>query len=133
MVVEPWLRMGPPPRSLAAEAHDCFMVRSHLGPTEYKFAARASAPHGGLPSVRLLSTGGIATNTSPPNPLLPRHRQAEGKPGFCYAERQARRQAALPPTGMPSLHPHASPETTSALRGLPPCVGRPLASTRKTP
>jgi len=39
--------------------------------------------------------------------LLPGHRQAEDKPGFRYAERHARRQAALPPTGMPSLHPHA--------------------------
>jgi hypothetical protein len=27
MVIEPSVRMGPPPRSLAAEANDCFMVR----------------------------------------------------------------------------------------------------------
>lgn len=27
MVIEPFVRMGPPPRSLAAEANDCFMVR----------------------------------------------------------------------------------------------------------
>ena len=26
MVIEPFVRMGPPPRSLAAEAIDCFMV-----------------------------------------------------------------------------------------------------------
>ena len=31
MVFEPLVRMGPPPRSLAAEAHDCFMVRLPLG------------------------------------------------------------------------------------------------------
>ncbi|NRP75399.1 hypothetical protein ILFOPFJJ_06322 [Ensifer psoraleae] len=33
------LRMGPPPRSLAAEANDCFMVRVFCRPTEYKVAA----------------------------------------------------------------------------------------------
>src|ERR1700724_1889536 len=31
--------MGPPPRSFAADAHDCIMVRV-LGPTEYKAVAR---------------------------------------------------------------------------------------------
>ena len=32
-------RMGPPPRSFAADAHDCIMVRV-LGPTGYKVVAR---------------------------------------------------------------------------------------------
>ena len=31
MVIEPFVRMGPPPRSLAAEANDCFMVRTQYG------------------------------------------------------------------------------------------------------
>ena len=31
--------MGPPPRSFAADAHDCIMVRVS-GPTEYKVVAR---------------------------------------------------------------------------------------------
>ena len=31
MVIEPFVRMGPPPRSLAAEANDCFMVRTQHG------------------------------------------------------------------------------------------------------
>ena len=31
MVIEPFVRMGPPPRSLAAEANDCFMVRLRQG------------------------------------------------------------------------------------------------------
>jgi len=31
--------MGPPPRSFAADAHGCIMVRV-LGPTEYKVVAR---------------------------------------------------------------------------------------------
>jgi hypothetical protein len=56
MVIEPFVRMGPLPRSLAAEANNCFMVRlSHAEPTEYKCAARSFAPYGRLPSVRLQS------------------------------------------------------------------------------
>jgi hypothetical protein len=44
--------MGPPPRSFAADAHDCIMVRV-LGPTEYKVVARLiRAPERGLPSDR---------------------------------------------------------------------------------
>ena len=54
MVIEPSVRMGPPPRSLAAEANDCFMVRPRTGPTEYKVAARClrapwRAPLGSFP------------------------------------------------------------------------------------
>ena len=44
--------MGPPPRSFAADAHDCIMVRVP-GPTEYKVVARLiRAPERGLPSDR---------------------------------------------------------------------------------
>ena len=43
--------MGPPPRSFAADAHDCIMVRV-LGPTGYKVVARLIAPASGLPSDR---------------------------------------------------------------------------------
>ena len=44
--------MGPLPRSFAADAHDCIMVRV-LGPTEYKVVARLiRAPARGLPSDR---------------------------------------------------------------------------------
>jgi hypothetical protein len=44
MVIEPFVRMGPPPRSLAAEANDCFMVQpQHTGLTEYKDATRSFA------------------------------------------------------------------------------------------
>jgi hypothetical protein len=32
--------MDPPPRSFAADAHDCIMVAIPLGSTEYKFVAR---------------------------------------------------------------------------------------------
>jgi hypothetical protein len=47
-------RMCPLPRSLAAEANGCFMVRTPNGPTDYKVAAQCFARHGGLPSVRSL-------------------------------------------------------------------------------
>src|SRR6267142_3387566 len=43
--------MGPPPRSFAADAHDCILVRV-LGPTGYKVVARLIAPASGLPSDR---------------------------------------------------------------------------------
>ena len=44
--------MGPPPRSFAADAHDCIMVWV-LGPTAYKVVARLiRAPERGLPSDR---------------------------------------------------------------------------------
>jgi hypothetical protein len=49
---DPFVRLGPPPRSLAAEANGCFMVGSDADPTEYKVAARSTRPNGGLPSVR---------------------------------------------------------------------------------
>jgi len=42
--------MGPPPRSFAADAYDCIMVRIRIGSTEYKCVARGSAPDGELPS-----------------------------------------------------------------------------------
>ena len=39
MASMPTKRMGPPPRSLAADAHDCIMVRIPRGSTEYKVVA----------------------------------------------------------------------------------------------
>lgn len=49
--------MGPPPRSLALEANDCFMVQILRGSTEYKVAVREIAPYGGLPSVQRTTVG----------------------------------------------------------------------------
>jgi len=51
MVIEPLVRMGPPPRSLAAEANDCFMVRLRQGANRIqgcgaKFRAQWRAPLG---------------------------------------------------------------------------------------
>src|SRR6266404_9389191 len=52
MAFAPRKRMGPPPRSFAADAHNCVMVRV-LGPTAYKVVARLiRATESGLPSDR---------------------------------------------------------------------------------
>jgi hypothetical protein len=48
--------MGPPPRSLAAEANDCFMVRSQCGGNRIQGRGASFRAHGGLPSVRSLSS-----------------------------------------------------------------------------
>ena len=44
MAFMPLCRMGPPPRSFAADAQDCIMVRV-MGPPEYKVAARLFVRH----------------------------------------------------------------------------------------
>jgi hypothetical protein len=40
MALAPWFRVGPPPRSPAADAHGCIMVRTPAGSTGYKLVAR---------------------------------------------------------------------------------------------
>lgn len=50
MACAPRFRMGPPPRSFAADAYDCIMVWIRIGSTEYKCVARGSAPDGEFPS-----------------------------------------------------------------------------------
>jgi hypothetical protein len=52
MVIEPFVRMGPPPRSLAAEANDCFMVRLPRGANRIQGCGAIFARYGGLPSDR---------------------------------------------------------------------------------
>ena len=42
--------MGPPPRSLAAEANGCFMVRVRHGPNRIQGCGARDAPDSGLPS-----------------------------------------------------------------------------------
>jgi hypothetical protein len=50
--------MGPPPRSLAAEAHGCFMVRTPRGSNRIQGRGAMSRAQGGLPSVVLPSLVG---------------------------------------------------------------------------
>src|SRR5215471_14773089 len=50
MACAPRFRMGPPPRSFAADAYDCIMVQLETEPTGYKFVARCSRLNGELPS-----------------------------------------------------------------------------------
>ena len=52
MVIEPFVRMGPLPRSPAAEAHGCFMVRTPRGSNRIQGCGARFARTGGLPSVR---------------------------------------------------------------------------------
>jgi hypothetical protein len=49
-------RMDPPPRSLAREAYDCFMVETHVGSTEYKRGSRDySRPMAGSPRIIIIA------------------------------------------------------------------------------
>jgi hypothetical protein len=50
MVFEPRFRMGPLPRSFAADAHDCIMVLI-LAIDRIQVCGAMLAPDGGLPSV----------------------------------------------------------------------------------
>src|SRR6516162_7588610 len=58
-------RMGPPPRSFAADAYDCIMVRIHTGSTEYKCVARWSRLDGELPSDCLAPSAGLSRDDKP--------------------------------------------------------------------
>src|ERR1700750_2654249 len=49
MVIEPFVRMGPPPRSLAAEANDCFMVRPDPGQPNTRVRREFSRAMAGSP------------------------------------------------------------------------------------
>ena len=57
---QPWLeavsRMGPPPRSLTAEANSCFMVRVPHGLNRIQGCGASIAPERGLPSDQLYRT-----------------------------------------------------------------------------
>ena len=121
MVIEPFVRMGPPPRSLAAEANDCFMVRLPRGATEYKVAARSSRAMAGSPRIvgdqprhpgSTAAPKAVASSAHPAEwtntiPLrngeqsTPTGRQPVGVLALSNAERQARyrarREAEQPP------------------------------------
>src|SRR6266513_1321212 len=73
MVFEPRFRMGPPPRSFAADAHDCIMV-TVLTDRPNTSLWREVAPDSELPSVTSsIANTDIATQGVPtPQPSLPR-------------------------------------------------------------
>ena len=50
MASVPRLRMGPPPRSFAADAYDCIMVQGPAGPHRIQVCGALPAPDGELPS-----------------------------------------------------------------------------------
>jgi len=63
--------MGPPPRSSAADAHYCIMVRVS-GPTEYKDAARSiRARHAGSPPIVIPTRLSVPALSEPSRPSLP--------------------------------------------------------------
>ena len=51
MVIEPFVRMGPPPRSLAAEANDCFMVRTRRVQPNTRLRREISRATAGSPRI----------------------------------------------------------------------------------
>jgi hypothetical protein len=118
MVIEPYIRMGPPPRSLAAEANDCFMVRLLRGATEYKVAARSSRARAGSPRIVGDQPSHRGSTAAPLNPAskargvqrtptgwghtiplrngeqsMPQGRRPTGEHALSNAERQARYRA----------------------------------------
>jgi hypothetical protein len=52
MAAEPWCRMGLPPRSFAADAHGCIMVRVSRDPPNTSSRRETRTANGELPSDR---------------------------------------------------------------------------------
>jgi hypothetical protein len=64
MVVAPVLRMGPPPRSFAADAHGCIMVRIQMDPPNTRlWRDHMVTPYRELPSDRLTTIHAAARTT----------------------------------------------------------------------
>jgi hypothetical protein len=59
MVMEPFVRMGPPPRSLAAEANDCFLVRTRRVQPNTRLRCAIARAMAGSPRVVCYSSHGI--------------------------------------------------------------------------
>jgi hypothetical protein len=85
MASMPDVRMGPPPRSLAVDAHECIMVRIPRGSTEYKVVApkRATTWQARLRSSRLPDatlTGEPTTRGAMATPIVARHALSPSTP-----------------------------------------------------
>jgi hypothetical protein len=106
MVIEPNIRMGPPPRRLAAEANDCFMVRLPRGATEYKVAARSSRAMAGSPRI-VGDQPGYRGSAAAPKATAPTADPAEWAiPNRYVTENRAYHKVANPP---PASTPSATP------------------------
>src|SRR5213080_1336957 len=88
MVFEPRFRMGPPPRSFAADAHDCIMV-TVLTDRPNTSLWREVAPDSELPSVTSsIANTDIATQGVPtPQPSLPRSNKSAAVLATCAQQR----------------------------------------------
>ena len=121
MVIEPFVRMGPPPRSLAPEANGCFMVRLPRGATEYKVAARSSRAMAGSP--RIVGDQPGYRGSTPP---LNRRTQSCGVqhtpcgmghiPFRYVTENRACHKVANPPANTPSVTPNDRRDIAPAAR-----------------
>src|SRR5262252_2916986 len=84
MAGAPRFRMGPPPRSFAADAYDCIMVRTRSGSTEYRSYAvggktlvsrRRPSPSRGNPvTIKILQRSGAAGTSNSTNVRLTRRK-----------------------------------------------------------
>jgi hypothetical protein len=100
MVIEPFVRMGPPPRSLASEANDCFMVRLLRGANRIQGCGAIFARYGGLPSDRWQATAGPR-----PKSWRPAH-PPYGMAIRYVTKNRACRQIANPMASTPSATPN---------------------------
>jgi hypothetical protein len=59
MVIEPFVRMGPPPRSPAAEVNECFLVRAQRVQPNTKLRREISRAMAGSPRILCYPGQGI--------------------------------------------------------------------------
>jgi hypothetical protein len=123
MVIEPFVRMGPPPRSLAAEANDCFMVRTRRVQPNTRLRREISRATAGSPRVVCYPSHGINQITA----ATP----APGRPAANYpcdellafrnvTENRPCQEAANPRASTPSVMLNDKPDTEAANRQQPP-------------
>jgi hypothetical protein len=109
MALMPTERMGPPPRSFAADAHHCIMVRVSKRPSEYKHVARSARQASGLPSISSSRPSRRARRTdqkllgreevrSPFAPIAPVCRRARSSQGAAWKPREYVAKAERRPT-----------------------------------
>ena len=121
MVIEPFVRMGPPPRSPAAEANDCFMVRLPRGATEYKVAARSSRARAGSPRIVGEQPSHRGSTAAPLSPGSKAEASSAHPTGWAIpfryvTENRACHKVANPSANTPSATPNDRPDIAPAAR-----------------